>query len=188
MTATQKQIQSQLDDISFSNQLGSTSIRDRACLKTILPLQAGATPNCNLDLTMSPHEFVVASRYWLGLPLFPFPPKNIRCLCGQPLNPYGDHLVRCGPCPHRFNHNNALCETIWQSLLIDLKLVVKEQRNSSETKYRPANVFYPNALNGQSGYFDITGRNTRCNHHTSLELLYQESWIRWTRIIVTTLE
>ena len=82
---------------------------------------------------MSPHEFVVASRYWLGLPFVSFPPKNIRCLCGQPLDLYGDHLVGCGPV--RLNRHNALCETIWQSLLIDSKQVIKEHRSSGKTKY-----------------------------------------------------
>ncbi|XP_062519145.1 uncharacterized protein LOC134194239 [Corticium candelabrum] len=164
VTATQHQIQIQLDDISFSNLLNSVSLRDRARLKTLSSPHTGAwlraTPNRNLGLTMSPHEFVVAARYWLGLPVFPFPPNSIRCICGHPLDPYGDHLVGCGHGPHRLNRHNALCESIWQSLLIDSKQVVKEQRSSGQSKCRPGDVFHPNFLNGRPGYFDITVRNT----------------------------
>ena len=108
---------------------------------------------------MSPYEFVVASRYWLGLPLFPFLPNNIRvCVVSHVSDPYGDLFVGCGHGLHRLNRQR-LCETIWQSLLI-AKQVVKERRNLGETKYPPGNFLHSSYFTGRPGYFAITVRNT----------------------------
>ena len=164
MTSTQRQLQSQLDSKLYSCLLATASIRDKARLNTISSPHAGAwlraVPNSNLGLAMLPHEFVITIRYWLGIALFPFPPNNVRCICGNVIDPYGDHLLGCGRGALRVRRHDALCDIIWHSLLLDCKQATREQRCSGSTMSRPGDVFHPDFMDGRSGYFDITVRNT----------------------------
>ena len=116
MTATQRQLQAEVDSTSYSCLLATASICDKARLTTISSPQAGAwlraVPNSNLGLAMLPHEFVISIRYWLGIALFPFPPNNVRCICGSVMDPYRDHLLGCGCGGLRVRRHNALCDII----------------------------------------------------------------------------
>ena len=109
------------------------SLRDKARLSTILSNHAEAwllaLLNPNLGLTISPHEFVIAIRTWLGIPMFPLPPSSILFCCGATIDPFGDHPISCPRGPLRVQRHNALCEVIFQALLVENKQV-KENRTA----------------------------------------------------------
>ena len=65
---------------------------------------------------MSRHEFVLALRLWLGVPVFPTP---VRCPCGQMVDRFGDHLLGCGHGPLRIRRHDALREIVYPVLLND---------------------------------------------------------------------
>jgi len=49
----------------------------------------GGIPQPSLGLAFSPHDFIIALRLWLGVPLFPL---LTLCTC---LSVIGDHLLGC---------------------------------------------------------------------------------------------
>ena len=96
---SQRSLQKQLDTRKFDSLKQSSTIRDQARLNAISEPHAGAwltaIPNPNLGLAMSRHEFTVALRLRLGIPLFPSHPNAVRCPCGQLIDKFGDHLLCC---------------------------------------------------------------------------------------------
>ncbi|XP_062499721.1 uncharacterized protein LOC134177036 [Corticium candelabrum] len=50
---------------------------------------------------MSPNEFVIAVRLWLGIKMFPSPLASVLCSCDQHIDTFGDHLLGCGFGPER---------------------------------------------------------------------------------------
>ena len=164
LSATQRQLQSHVNSKLFNSLQENASIREKARLNTISSEHAGAwlraIPNPHLGLTMSPHEFIIAVRIWLGIPLFPSPPDSLKCCCGQTLDPFGNHLLSCCHGPLCVRRHNALCEIIFHALLSDCKNVKLEQRCSGEDGRRPGDVYHPDFLEDKAGYFDISIRNS----------------------------
>ena len=142
--ASQHSLQSQVDKWDFDLLKESCSIRDKARLNTISEPRAGAwltaIPNPNLGLAMSRHEFTTAVHLWLGLPLFSSPPNAVRCICGQVLDKFGDHLLGCRKISLRSRRHDALRDVIFQALLVHDKGTRREQRSSSENYSRPGDV------------------------------------------------
>ena len=68
---------------------------------------------------MSPQEFMVALRMWLGIPVFPSPPSSVRCPCGTVIHPHGDHVLGCGHGSLRNNRHDTLCDVIFNTVLVD---------------------------------------------------------------------
>ena len=73
----------------------------------------------HLGLTIPPHEFVIAIRTWLGISIFSLPPSSVLCCCGGTIDPFGDHLISCHRGPQRVQRHKALCEIIFQALLVE---------------------------------------------------------------------
>ena len=98
-SVSQRSLQKQVDTRKFDSSKQSSIIRDQARLNTISEPHAGAwltaIPNPNLGLAMSRHEFTVALRLRLGIPLFPSRPNAVRCPSGQLIDKFGDHLLGC---------------------------------------------------------------------------------------------
>ena len=109
--ASQHSLQSQVDKWDFDLLKESCSIRDKARLNTISEPHAGAwltaIPNPNLRLAMSSHEFTIAVHLCLGLPLFSSPANAVRCICGQVLDKFGDHLLGCRKISLRSRRHDA---------------------------------------------------------------------------------
>ena len=139
----------------------NSTLRDRARLTACAAPHASAwlraIPAPSLGLTMSRHEFVLAVRLWLGIPVFS---SYIRCPCRQIIDPMGDHLLGCGHGPLRIRRHDALRHVLYHALLIDHPGVRIEQRCASDRQLRPGDVFHPSFCNGKPGYFDVTVRNT----------------------------
>ena len=87
-SASQREIQSHVNCLILSSLKENASLRERARLNTVAAPHGGdwlrAIPNPRLGLTMSPHEFVLAARIWLGVPILPFPPVAEVCLWNNP--------------------------------------------------------------------------------------------------------
>ena len=65
-------------------------------------------------------EFIVALRIWLGIPVFPSAPATERCTYGAIIDKFGDHLLGCNQeQKFRIKHHNALCEVIFNAVLVD---------------------------------------------------------------------
>ena len=94
--APQKSLQYAIDTESLVNLKASVPLRDKARLNTIGTPETGswfwAIPNPNLGLTRSRQEFPLSLSMWLGRHIFPHP---IRCICGQTIDNYGDHVLEC---------------------------------------------------------------------------------------------
>ena len=66
--------------------------------------------------------------------------------CGQIIDKFGDH--------------SALCDVLYQNLLVDNGGAHREQCCSSESSDRPGDVFRPHFLQGKAAYFDMSVRNS----------------------------
>ena len=162
--ASQHSLQSQVDKWDFDLLKESCFIRDKARLNTISEPHAGAwltaIPNPNLGLAMSRHESTIAVHLWLGLPLFSSPPNAVRCICGQVLDKFGDHLFGCRKISLHSRCHNALRDVIFQALLVHDKGTRREQRSSSENYSRSGDVYHSNFLFSRLAYFDVTVCNS----------------------------
>ena len=162
-SASQHHLQDSLDRRAFTMCKALSSLRDQARLNSITSSPAGAwlraIPNPNLGLAMPQHEFIVAIRMWLGIPLFPPPPHSLLCTCGQTIDHFGDHLMGCGHGPLRIMRHNALRDTIWHALLQDNNNAVREQ-HCGEGNSRPGDVYHPDFQQGKPAYFDISVRSS----------------------------
>ena len=108
-----------------------------------------------LGLTLSGQEFVVALRYWLGIPLFPV---SARCSCGTVIDGFGDHVLGCGDSRLRIRRHDAICDVIWHALIQDNSGCKKEQRCSTDLDH-PGDVFHPDFQFGKPAYFDVSVRH-----------------------------
>ena len=99
-TFSQRTLQAQLDNNLVASLKEESNLRDQARLNTVASPHASAwlraIPNANLGLTLPKHEFVVAVKLWLGIPIFPSLSNSIRCTCGHIIDVFGDHLLGCG--------------------------------------------------------------------------------------------
>ena len=143
---SQRSLQSRLDSDLSSSPKDSASIRDRARLNTISGQHAGAwlraLPNLSLGLAMSSKEFSVALRVWLGIPIFNLPSDAKRCTCGAIIDKFGDHLLGCNQEQNlRMKRHNALCEVVFNALLVDDSRCRREMRCSSTSNSRPGDIF-----------------------------------------------
>ena len=90
------------------------------------------------------HEFIIAIRTWLGIPLFPDSPDSLRCVCGSIIDPiidpHGGHLLGCGYDSALNRHHNALCDMFY---LIDNKAARRKQTCSSNSKACRGDIFHP---------------------------------------------
>ena len=159
--ASQQSLQSQVDKWDFDLFKESCSTRDKARLNTISERHARAwltaISNPNLGLAMSRHEFTIAVHLWLGLPLFSSPPNAVRCICGQVLDKFGDHLLGCRKISLLSRHHDALRDVIFQALLVDDKGTGRDKDLFQTTI---VDVYHPNVLFGRPAYFDATVCNS----------------------------
>ena len=157
----QRDLQAIIDAARLQNLHSNSPLRDKARLMACAAPHAAAwlraIPAPSLGLTMSRHEFVLAARLWLGIPVFS---SCIRCPCRQLIDPMGDHLLGCGHGPLRIRRHDALRQMLYHALLNDHPGGRIEQRCASDRQLRPGDVFHSSFQNGKPGYFDITVRNT----------------------------
>ena len=161
---SQQSLQSMLDSGLSSSLKDSASIRDRARLNTICSQHAGAwlraLPNLSLGLAMPSKEFSVAWRVWLGILIFNLPSDAKRCTCGAIIDKFGDHLFRCNQEQNlRMKRHNALCEVVFNVLLVDDSRCRREMRCSRTSNSRPGDIFHPNFEHSLLTYFEMTVRN-----------------------------
>ena len=121
-------MQSHLDGIQLQALKQGCSIRDKARINTIASPYAGAwlraTQNRNLNLAMLQHEFIVAIRLWLGIPIFPASNSNNALkMYMWSSDRFGDHLLGCSYDSTLLKRHNALCDIMWHALLSDNNLV-----------------------------------------------------------------
>jgi len=160
-TAGQHALQKCVDDLAHTALLARCSVRDRARLTACGTLHAAAwlraLPAPTLGLAMSRHDFVLALRLWLGIPVFS---AVQRCPCRQLICRFGDHLLGCGHGPLRIRRHDALREVIFHALTNDCRGVRREQRCAADRQDRPGDVYHPSFQNGRPGYFDVSVRNS----------------------------
>jgi len=106
-------------------------------------------------LAFSPHDFIIALRLWLGIPLFPLSPL---CTCLSTIDQFGDHLLGCSHGPLRIQHHDALVSVEHHTLLQDHPGVLREQGTSTSDRSRPGDIYHPNFRLGRPAYFDLSVR------------------------------
>ena len=163
-TFSQRTLQAQLDNNLVASLKEESNLRDQTRLNTVASPHASAwlraIPNVNLGLTLPKHEFVVAVKLWLGIPIFPSLSNSIRYTCGHIIDVFGDHLLGCGHGPLRTKRHDALRDIVYHALLVDNGGVRIEQKCGSESNNRPGDVFHPDFVLGHPAYFDVSVRNT----------------------------
>ena len=97
--SSQCELQASLDNQLFSQIFNTSNIRDQARLSAD-SLSSGtssgwlkAIPQPSLGLALSSHDFIIALRIWLGVPLFPLSPL---CTCLSVIDQFGNHLLDLG--------------------------------------------------------------------------------------------
>ena len=95
------------------------------------------TPSRANNTTLSDTDFRSLCRFWLGLPVLPDGSTYSCPLCGEGVDPFGDHLVLClknGPT----RRHNAFRDA-WASILTSAGIsFIKEAASSSGR--RPADI------------------------------------------------
>ena len=188
--ASQQSLQSHLDGIQLQALKQGCSIRDRARINTIASPYAGAwlrvTPNRNLGLAMLQHEFIVTIRLWLDIPIFPAANSNnaLRCICGQVIDRFGNHLLGCSYDSTLLKRHNALCNIMWHALLSDDKSCRREQNCSANHQSHPGDIYHPDFLNGNPAFLTSLSA-IYCNHVLSallpLNLVQLEMLGKWKK-------
>ena len=118
--SSQNDLQASLDDQLFASIFNTSTIRDQARLRAVAHssgVSSGwlkAIPQPTLGLAFSPHEFVIAVRLWLGVPLFPLLPL---CTYLSVIDQFGDHLLGCSHGPLRIQRHDALVSIVHHALL-----------------------------------------------------------------------
>ena len=113
----------------------SSTIRDQACLCAVAHSSGTssgwlkAIPQPSLGLAFSPHDFIIALRLWLGVPLFPL---LTLCTCLSVIDQFGDHLLVCSHDPLRIQCHNALVNIVHHALLQDHPGALHEQVIASD--------------------------------------------------------
>ena len=115
-----------------------------------------AIPQPTLGLAFSPHDFVIAVRLWLGVPLFLLLPL---CTCLSVIDQFGDHLLGCSHGPLRIQRHDALVSIVHHALLQDHPGVLREQSIASDQS-RPGDIYHPDFTLGRPAYFDLSVRYT----------------------------
>ena len=143
---SQRSLQSRLDSDLSSSLKDSANIRHCARLNTISGQRAGAwlraLPKLSLGLAMPSKKFSVALRVWLGIPIFNLPSDAKPCTCGAIIDKFGDHLLGCNQEQNlRIKRHNALCEVVFNALLVDDSRCRREMRCSSTSNSRQGDIF-----------------------------------------------
>ena len=118
--SSQTDLQAILDDSLFKLLVSSSTIRDQARLRALSHSSGTssgwikALPQPALGLAIPPHDFTIALRLWLGIPLFPSLPL---CTCLSVIDQFGDHLLGCSHGPLRIQRHNALVSVVHHALL-----------------------------------------------------------------------
>ena len=100
--------------------------------------------------------------------LFPSPPHSVRCVCGNIIDHFGDHVLGCGHGPLRIKCHDALCDIIWHTLLQDNKGAIKEQRcGDNNNNNMPGDVFHPDFRFGKPAYCNVRVRGSLQPHYLS---------------------
>ena len=159
-TTSQHQLQLLLDSRPWS-----ASIRDRARINALTAQHVGAwlraIPIRNLGLVMPSREFRFALRFRLGISMFPSPSDAKRSACGAIIDGSGDHLLGCNQAENlRTKRHNALCDVLFNALLVDDSRCRREMRCDSTSVARPGDIFHLDFERGLPTYFDLTVRNS----------------------------
>ena len=106
--SSQNDLQAILDDSLFKQLVSSSTIHDQARLRALSHSSGtssgwlNALPQPAFSLAIPPHDFTIALRLWLGIPLFPSLPLCTRLsVIGQ----FGDHLLECSHGPLRIQRH-----------------------------------------------------------------------------------
>ena len=113
-----------------------------------------AIPQPSLGLALSSHDFGIALRIWLGVPLFPLSPL---CTCLSVIDQFGDHFLGCSHGPLRIQCHDALVTVVHHVLLQDHPGVLREQGTDQS---RPEDIYHPDLSLGRPAYFDLSVRCT----------------------------
>ena len=128
-SSSQTDLQAILDDSLFKQLVSSSTIRDQARLHALSHSSGTssswvkALPQPALGLAFPPHDFTIALRLWLGIPLFPSLPL---CTCLSVIDQFGDHLLGCSHGPLRIQYHNVLMSIVHHALLQDHPGVLRE--------------------------------------------------------------
>ena len=164
--SSQNDLQASLDDQLFASIFNTSTIRDQARLRAVAHssgVSSGwlkAIPQPTLGLAFSPHEFVIAVRLWLGVPLFPLLPL---CTCLSVIDQFSDHLLGCSHGPLCIQCHDALVSIVHHALLQDPRQdhpgVLREQSIASDQS-RPGDIYHPDFTLGRPAYFDLSVKCT----------------------------
>ena len=106
---------------------------------------------------MSRREFILSSRYRLGLYVFP---KNGVCPvpnCSKESDRYGDHSLLCASSSERISRHNRLRDALF-GIAVEAGLSPRKEESDlfSGSKRKPGDIFIPGWKNGKDCALDVT--------------------------------
>ena len=112
-----------------------------------------ALPSRAANTILPDSDFRNLCRYWLGVPLLPDGKVQQCPLCGEPVDPFGDHMVNCAK-NGRTRRHNAMRDC-WSSLLTNA--AISHVREAvSRTGQRPADILLLSWDKGRDIAVDFT--------------------------------
>ena len=119
-------------------------------------------PSIPLRTFLSPEQYRLGLRWWLGLPLVPEDETPLTCPgCGSEADPFGDHVLCCGQNDFRRRHD-AVVEALNSALVTSVQGVQKEVRvpgMESDPNFRPADLLLSAWQGGKDMAVDVTVRH-----------------------------
>lgn len=134
------------------------NLRMQALLNGVSTNFAGAwlsaVPCKQRDQYLSPGEFKMALRYWLGVPIFD---SDSQCICGVKVDCFGDHVLVCKNAGLLNERHNGMRDLLVEFARLAGMSVKTETKGLLSGKERPADIYISN-FNGtsQPALFDVS--------------------------------
>ena len=161
-SVTQKMLGLRIDQNlqrKLQEDVGEAEIRERARLLSLTLPHAGdwlnTPPLTALGLHLRPVEFVLATKYRLGIEVYRRAGPCPACL--RPSDTYGDHAMSCGTGGERIARHNHLRDALFEMAASAALAPTKEGRFLLPgDDRRPADVFIPYWAGGRDAALDVT--------------------------------
>ena len=119
-------------------------------------------PSIPLRTFLSPEQYRLGLRWWLGLPLVPEDETPLSCPgCGAEADRFGDHVLCCRENNYHRRHD-AVVEALNNALIISGQGVQKEVRvpgTEEDPNLRPADLLLSSWQGGKDTAVDVTVRH-----------------------------
>ena len=113
----------------------------------------GAVPRKSNNQHLETALFRLVLRYWLGFPIFA---SGQKCVCGAPLDIYGDHVLSCNKNGELTLRHNRIRNLLFDFAKTAALSPILEKPGLQDGLQRPADIFLPSFTDENPVIIDVT--------------------------------